>query len=338
MAKSQNSKDNKHCANSNNNQIPPKGFSNNVRNKLAETGISIFPETEVSQYLIYRSPCIIKPNSRISCSTIDSYSQIGCNCSVTTTSIGRYVSIADNVRIGLGLHDIKSASTSISFYNNRYFLLESGPICEIPNFIKKRGELFTNRVTIGHDVWIGDSVIFTDDVSVGHGSVIGAGTIVTKDIPPYSIVVNRNGHGEVIKQRFSDEIVSDLMSLNWWDYDLPSLVSAQEVVYHKLHQDPLYDENCLQFLYAQKLNEKSRAEFDSNLVTQALTKLYQHYGIEEVTEQSLLELKIPYQDPKAFIQFLKSHDLSKFPKLTDKNFLRLTPIDPDNAMVDIETP
>ncbi|MNF08105.1 Galactoside O-acetyltransferase [compost metagenome] len=36
---------------------------------------------------------------------------------------------------------------------------------------------------IGHNVWIGGSVVICPGVTIGDNSVIGAGSVVTKDVP-----------------------------------------------------------------------------------------------------------------------------------------------------------
>lgn len=45
----------------------------------------------------------------------------------------------------------------------------------------------TKPVTIGHNVWLGDSVIVCKGVTIGNNAVIGAGSIVVKDIPANAI-------------------------------------------------------------------------------------------------------------------------------------------------------
>lgn len=45
----------------------------------------------------------------------------------------------------------------------------------------------TDPVTIGHNVWIGDSAIVCKGVTIGDHSIIGAGSIVVKDIPAHAI-------------------------------------------------------------------------------------------------------------------------------------------------------
>ena len=45
---------------------------------------------------------------------------IGLNCQITKSTIGRYVSIANNVSIGIGNHKLDKISTSSLFYSNAF--------------------------------------------------------------------------------------------------------------------------------------------------------------------------------------------------------------------------
>ncbi|WP_238704992.1 CatB-related O-acetyltransferase [Parasedimentitalea marina] len=76
-------------------------------------------------------------------------------------------------------------------------------------------------LSIGHDVWIGQNVLLKGGISIGDGAVIAAGPVVTKDVEPYSIV--GGNPATVIKSRFSDEIICDLIGLQWWAYKYDSL-------------------------------------------------------------------------------------------------------------------
>jgi len=71
------------------------------------------------------------------------------------------------------------------------------------------------RTIIQSDVWIGQGVIIKAGLKIGVGSIIGAGSVVTKDIPPYSIAVGNPC--KVIKFRFSEDIIKELISTNWWE-------------------------------------------------------------------------------------------------------------------------
>ena len=54
-------------------------------------------------------------------------------------------------------------------------------------------------------------------ITVGDGACIANNSVITKDVPPYTIV--GGNPAKVIKQRFDDEIISQLLELKWWDLD-----------------------------------------------------------------------------------------------------------------------
>jgi len=54
-------------------------------------------------------------------------------------------------------------------------------------------------------------------ISIGDGACIANNSVVTKDVPPYAIV--GGNPAKVIKQRFSDEVISQLLELRWWEMD-----------------------------------------------------------------------------------------------------------------------
>ena len=70
-------------------------------------------------------------------------------------------------------------------------------------------------VIIGHDVWIGENAIIMDGITVGTGAIIAASSVVTKNIEPYAIVAGVPA--KVLKFRFTEDQISDLLESEWWD-------------------------------------------------------------------------------------------------------------------------
>ena len=71
---------------------------------------------------------------------------------------------------------------------------------------------------VGHDVWIGHNATIMPGVTIASGAIIASGAVVTKDVAPYTIV--GGNPAQVIRQRFSDEVIADLMAICWWDWPI----------------------------------------------------------------------------------------------------------------------
>jgi serine acetyltransferase len=54
-------------------------------------------------------------------------------------------------------------------------------------------------------------------VNIGVGAVIGAGSIVTKNVGNYEVVAGRPAR--VIKKRFSDDIITKMLEIKWWEWE-----------------------------------------------------------------------------------------------------------------------
>lgn len=85
---------------------------------------------------------------------------------------------------------------------------------------------------IGNDVWIGFGATIMPGVQIGHGAIIASKAVVTKNVAPYSIV--GGNPAKLIKKRFSKKIISKLLQLEWWHWDVEKI--TQNV--NKLTSDP----------------------------------------------------------------------------------------------------
>lgn len=68
-------------------------------------------------------------------------------------------------------------------------------------------------IVVDDDVWIGYGSTIMSGVHVGQGAIIAAGSVVTKDVPPYAIV--GGVPAKVIKYRFSEEIINELLKVDY---------------------------------------------------------------------------------------------------------------------------
>lgn len=134
------------------------------------------------------------------------------------TDVGRFCSIASNVRLNALEHPMERVSMhKMTYRPNEYFrfmTLDS-------DFRERRSN---KRVIIGHDVWIGYGAVIMPGVNIGHGAVIGANAVVTKDVAPYEIV--GGVPAKRLRMRFSDNIIHALLDLNWWNWPLNIIYQA----------------------------------------------------------------------------------------------------------------
>jgi virginiamycin A acetyltransferase len=76
---------------------------------------------------------------------------------------------------------------------------------------------FKGDTVIGNDVWIGQYVTIMPGVRIGDGAIIAANATVVKDVEPYTIY--GGNPARLIKKRFSDEMIDDLLRMQWWNWD-----------------------------------------------------------------------------------------------------------------------
>lgn len=104
------------------------------------------------------------------------------------------------------------AQTSLSTYPFPIFFEEWDlAIKDVATAWDNKGDII-----IGNDVWIGYEAVIMAGVTIGDGAIIGTRAVVTKDIPPYTIV--GGVPAKPIHKRFSDETISLLLKLKWWNW------------------------------------------------------------------------------------------------------------------------
>lgn len=179
-------------------------ISKNKRKHLYLGYMADIKNTTIGNYNTFNS------NVNINNAKIGDYTYVGANSELSNVTIGKFCSIAPRVKIGLGIHPTDMISTSPIFFSTR-------KQCQITFSDKNYVEEYGN-VTIGNDVWIGYGAVILDNVSIGDGAIIAAGAVVSKDVEPYSIV--GGVPARLIKKRFDDETISNLLKMKWWNYDI----------------------------------------------------------------------------------------------------------------------
>lgn len=130
-------------------------------------------------------------------------------------TIGKFCSIATNVRINPGNHPTytRIAQHHFTYRSALYDLGEDDT-----DFFEWRK---SSPVHIGNDVWIGHNATIMPGVTIGNGAVIGSGAVVTKDVAPFCVVVG--APAREIKKRFPDDLIAKIERLQWWNWDHDTL-------------------------------------------------------------------------------------------------------------------
>lgn len=161
----------------------------------------------------------VRENCSIADSVIGFGTYIRDGCTIKCTEIGKFCSIAPNVKIVYGNHPTaRYVSMHPSFYSEN-------KIAGL-NFNRKTGfQEYTYCDTdrnlyciIGNDVWIGTGALILSGIRIGDGAVVAAGAVVTKNVPPYAIV--GGNPAKIIRYRFNEEQIDFLENFQWWDKDI----------------------------------------------------------------------------------------------------------------------
>lgn len=135
-------------------------------------------------------------------------------------TIGKFCSIAANVRINALAHPLERVTThKITYRPNEYFK-HAGVDGAFREHRRSRA------VRIGNDVWIGHGAVVMPGVSIADGAVVGANAVVTRDVDPYAVVAGVPAR--LLRYRFPADIRARLARLAWWDWPPQKLARALE--------------------------------------------------------------------------------------------------------------
>jgi len=150
-------------------------------------------------------------------SVLGDYSYVVHDCDVIYTEMGKFCSIASNVRINPGNHPLERAALHHFTYRSHQFLMGD----DDSSFFDWRRD---HKVTLGDDVWVGHGATILPGVSIGTGAAIAAGAVVSKDVPPFTIVVGVPA--KPLRPRFSEPVQEGLLKIRWWDWPRERLMEA----------------------------------------------------------------------------------------------------------------
>lgn len=144
--------------------------------------------------------------------------------------VGRYCSIAGGLKFSGVRHPVEALTTSPVMYDKNFSMIK-----KFQESYQVKMPVFHNAqprrdILVGNDVWIGTDVWLARGISIGDGAVIAANSVVTKDVEAYSIV--GGNPAKLIRKRFTDDIINELLRLQWWnmtpDYLLTKDLTAPE--------------------------------------------------------------------------------------------------------------
>ncbi len=185
---------------------------------LKAHGLELKGNVTIHGGLHFERPALLWNGVTVNRCRIGAYSYIAPSTNALLTSIGRYCSIGDNVRLGLTQHPVDHLLTSPIAYK---------PVFDWHQPYTPPGSWDELRpVEIAHDVWIGAGATVLGGVRLGTGCIIAARAVVTKDVPPYAVVAGIPA--KTVKMRFGDTMVERLLALELWRYDLPKWWAQSE--------------------------------------------------------------------------------------------------------------
>ncbi|WP_431159742.1 CatB-related O-acetyltransferase [Bacillus mycoides] len=144
-----------------------------------------------------------------------------------------------NKNEGLMIGNLVSIGGDVLFIlggNHQYDCLTTYPFKK--KILFKESEAITKGpIIVEDDVWIGNNAIILSGITIGKGAIVAAGSVVTKNVKPYSIV--GGNPAQLIKYRFSEEVVKQLLRLDLSKMDKQFILENEELLYKKINEDNL---------------------------------------------------------------------------------------------------
>ncbi len=145
------------------------------------------------------------------------------NDCIDRLKIGKFCSIASGVKFMLGGNSC-----------HRYDWFTTYPLDSISDMTEKENEEYCaylpkGDTEIGNDVWIGFEALIMPGVKIGDGgAVVASRAVVTNNVEPYTIVGGIPA--KPIKKRFNDDVISLLLKVQWWDWDLNKITKYRHIL------------------------------------------------------------------------------------------------------------
>jgi len=132
--------------------------------------------------------------------------------------IGKFCQIATGVKFIMN-----GANHGLQGFTTYPFKIFGEPFSNLPLLSDNKGDTI-----IGNDVWIGNDVTIMPGIKVGDGAIIASKSVVTKNVEPYSIV--GGNPAQLIRTRFSEEIIAVLLKLKWWNWDIATIANNANIL------------------------------------------------------------------------------------------------------------
>jgi acetyltransferase-like isoleucine patch superfamily enzyme len=143
---------------------------------------------------------------------------------IGTARIGRYVSIAPEVRIGAHEHPVGWLTTSRTAHFPEVHGWDAFCRPDAVAAIRAAAPVFDGScptTRIGNDVWIGHGAYIRAGVAIGDGAVVAAHAVVVGDVPPYAVVAGVPARA--VRRRFDAATIERLLRLAWWRFSIYDL-------------------------------------------------------------------------------------------------------------------